>query len=112
MEGFHTTFSISEVSKKVNLPASTIRFYDKEGLIPFIEKRGSGYRIFKESDIEMLKIIDCLKQTEFVEWIKIVDEIFEERRIVVEKQIEELHATLEVIEHKRVYYENALREKQ
>ena len=116
-------FSISQVSKQLNLPASTIRFYDKEGLLPFIEKRESGYRIFKGPDIEMLQIIDCLKQTgmsikdikQFVEWIKIGDttledryHLFEERRIAVEKQIEELHMALAVIEQKRFYYEHAL----
>ncbi len=33
------SYSIGEVSKKLNIPASTIRYYDKEGLLPFIERK-------------------------------------------------------------------------
>ena len=71
-------FSISEVAKKMNLSVSTIRYYDKEGLLPFIERTESGYRIFSESDVKMLEIIKCLKHTgmsikdikAFSNWVK------------------------------------------
>ena len=39
---------------RLDVPASTLRFYDKEGLLPYIERRGSGYRIFSESDIQKI----------------------------------------------------------
>lgn len=46
-------YTIKEVSEIMKLPISTIRYYDKEGLLPFIERKASGYRIFTESDIQM-----------------------------------------------------------
>lgn len=42
------TYTIKQVSEMMSLPVSTIRYYDKMGLIPFLEKNESGYRIFKE----------------------------------------------------------------
>ena len=43
------TYTIKQVSEMMSLPVSTIRYYDKMGLIPFLEKNESGYRIFKEN---------------------------------------------------------------
>lgn len=53
------TYTIKQVSEMMSLPVSTIRYYDKMGLIPFLEKNESGYHIFKEKDISMLRIIEC-----------------------------------------------------
>ncbi|KJU72837.1 MerR family transcriptional regulator [Clostridium baratii] len=116
-------FSISEVAKKMNLSVSTIRYYDKEGLLPFIERTESGYRIFSESDVKMLEIIECLKHTgmsikdikAFSNWVKDGDysleqryEMFLERKKVVEAQIKELQKSLDLINHKCWYYKTAL----
>lgn len=116
-------FSISEVAKKMNLSVSTIRYYDKEGLLPFIERTDSGYRIFSESDVKMLEIIECLKHTgmsikdikAFSNWVKDGDysleqryEMFLERKKVVEAQIQELQKSLDLINHKCWYYKTAL----
>lgn len=116
-------FSISEVAKKMNLSVSTIRYYDKEGLLPFIERTDSGYRIFSESDVKMLEIIECLKHTgmsikdikSFSNWVKDGDysleqryEMFLERKKVVEAQIQELQKSLDLINHKCWYYKTAL----
>lgn len=70
------TYSISEVAKELNLTAYALRYYDKEGLMPFVERTSSGTRLFKESDIDALKIIECLKSTgmpikeikNFIDW--------------------------------------------
>ena len=56
-------YSISEVAQKLNLTVYTLRYYDKEGLMPFVERTPSGTRLFKESDIGALKVIECLKST-------------------------------------------------
>ena len=116
-------FSISEVAKKLNLSVSTIRYYDKEGLLPFIERTESGYRIFSESDMKMLEIIECLKHTgmsikdikAFSNWVKDGDysleqryEMFLERKKVVEAQIQELQKSLDLINHKCWYYKTAI----
>ncbi|PQP81383.1 MerR family transcriptional regulator [Paenibacillus sp. PCH8] len=117
------TYSISEVAKKLDLTVYTLRYYDKEGLMPFIERTTSGTRLFKDSDIDFLKIIQCLKMTgmpikdirDFIEWcsegdatLKQRSDMFNERKASVEAQMEELRKTMEVIEHKCDYYRMAL----
>jgi DNA-binding transcriptional MerR regulator len=46
-----------------DISAYTIRFYDKEGLLPFVSRNKSGNREFTESDLNLFKIIYCLKST-------------------------------------------------
>ncbi|GAK42630.1 MerR family transcriptional regulator [Paenibacillus urinalis] len=117
------TYTISEVAKELNLTPYTLRYYDKEGLLPFVERAAGGKRLFKESDMESLKIIECLKSTgmpikeikSFIDWCSDGDatlqqrhDMFIERRATVEAQMEELKKTMEVIEHKCLYYKTAL----
>ncbi|MDT2828576.1 MerR family transcriptional regulator [Enterococcus viikkiensis] len=58
-----TTYSIKEVADKFDLTISTIRYYDKKGLLPFVAKNKSGYREFTESDLNLIHTICCLKNT-------------------------------------------------
>jgi DNA-binding transcriptional MerR regulator len=51
------------VAKITGLSIFTIRFYDKEGLLPFVSRNKSGIRVFTESDIAQMKTICCLKNT-------------------------------------------------
>ena len=55
-------YTIGQVSKKFGLPISTLRYYDKEGLFPNMQ-RISGIRKFDEKEIEALRIIECLKKS-------------------------------------------------
>lgn len=57
------TFSIKEVAEKFALPISTIHFYDKKGLLPFVSKNKSGHRAFTPSDLSLIHTICCLKNT-------------------------------------------------
>jgi len=57
------TYSIKEVAEKTNLSIYTLRFYDKQGLLPFVSRNASGYRTFTEGDLHLLKTICCLKET-------------------------------------------------
>ena len=116
-------YTIKDASKMLGVPSSTIRYYDKEGLLPFMERLESGYRIFTEKDIATLRIIDCLKKTgmpikeirQFSDWLEQGDdslqqryEMFLERKRVVEAQIAELQEILNTITHKCWYYEAAI----
>ena len=56
------TYSISEIADKMGLSVHTLRFYDKEGLLPFVERSSGGIRMFQESDIEWLQVIGCMKK--------------------------------------------------
>lgn len=117
------TYSISEAAKELNVTAYTLRYYDKKGLMPFVERTASGQRLFKESDIAALKVIECLKSTgmqikeikTFIDWVTDGDntlqqrfDMFMERKAIVEKQMEELKQTMELVEHKCLYYKTAL----
>ncbi|AZB41412.1 MerR family transcriptional regulator [Bacillus sp. FJAT-42376] len=117
------TYSISEAAKELNLTVYTLRYYDKEGLLPFVERTASGTRLFKESDINALKVIECLKSTgmpikeikRFIDWCSDGDstlhqryDMFIERKAAVEAQMDELKKTMEVIEHKCFYYKTAM----
>lgn len=57
------TYSIKEVADYFQLPISTIRYYDKKGLLPFVSKNAAGYRVFSKSDFGFIKTICCLKNT-------------------------------------------------
>ncbi|PLR68653.1 MULTISPECIES: MerR family transcriptional regulator [Bacillaceae] len=117
------TYSIGEVAKELSLTVYTLRYYDKEGLMPFVDRTPSGTRVFKESDIEALKIIECLKSTgmpikeikAFIDWCTEGDstlkqryEMFIERKASVEAQMEELKKTMNLIDHKCWYYKTAI----
>lgn len=54
--------TIGEMSKKTNLPESTLRYYEKKKLL-IVERDGNGRRIYSESDIEWIKFIRRLKET-------------------------------------------------
>ena len=57
------TYAIKEVAEKTGLSIYTLRFYDKQGLLPFVSRDSSGYRAFTEGDLHLLKTICCLKNT-------------------------------------------------
>ncbi|KYG29575.1 MerR family transcriptional regulator [Alkalihalobacillus trypoxylicola] len=117
-------YLISEVAKKLDITIHTLRYYDKEGLLPFVERSQNGVRKFRESDVEAIKIIQCLKVTgmpikeikEFIAWslegdstLKERYNMFLERKAAVKAQLEELNRTMEVIHYKCEYFEKAVK---
>ena len=54
-------YTIGQVAEMFGLPISTLRYYDKQGLFPNME-RVSGIRKFSEAEIEALRVIECLKR--------------------------------------------------
>ena len=50
-------YSMKEVCEKMNLPASTIRYYDKQGMLPNMHRTESGYRRFSDADIRDRKSV-------------------------------------------------------
>lgn len=115
-------YTVGEMAKMLNVAPSALRFYDKQGLLPFVQRSDGGMRIFTEKDYEWLLIVDCLKKTgmqikdirAFIQMTIQGDETIEERlqlfynqREVVKQQMVELQETLNVIEYKCWYYETA-----
>ncbi|WP_287531012.1 MerR family transcriptional regulator [Veillonella sp.] len=57
------TYTVGEIAKKLNITPSALRYYDKEGLLPFVERSSGGIRIFCEEDMDWLELIECMKRT-------------------------------------------------
>ncbi|OPA81021.1 MerR family transcriptional regulator [Paenibacillus selenitireducens] len=81
-------YTISQVAQKTNLSIYTIRYYDKEGLLPFIT-RENGTRVFHEQDIDWIDLICCLKNTGMpIKEIRTFIEYCTDHDAVVEKGLE------------------------
>lgn len=119
-------YTVGEMAKVSGIPASTLRYYDKEGLLPFVERSSGGIRMFTDKDYEWLKVIECLKQSglSIKEIKKFIDmaikgdktslinrlTLFQSRRDAVKKQIEKMQETLNLLEFKCWYYEQAVQD--
>ena len=115
-------YTVGEMAKMLGIAPSTLRYYDKEGLLPFVERTKTGIRMFKPSDFEWLSIINCLKKTgmplkdirDFIyiamkgdETIEDRLELFMKQKAEVERQISELKKTLDLLNFKCWYYKTA-----
>ena len=115
-------YTIGEIAKKLNLASSTLRYYDKEGLLPFVERSSGGIRIFQESDLNTLEIIECLKESgmpiaeikTFIDLCMEGDATIEDRLAIIQRrydavleQQKKLQETLHLLEYKKWYYEQA-----
>ncbi len=115
-------YTVGEMANKIGVAPSTLRYYDQEGLLPFVERSSGGVRVFKDSDYEWLQVIGCLKKTGmqlkdiklFIEMAMQGDETIEPRLALITKQkaavqvqIAELEETLRTLEFKEWYYTTA-----
>ncbi|MDO4851087.1 MAG: MerR family transcriptional regulator [Actinomycetota bacterium] len=115
-------YTIGQVSKMFGLPVSTLRYYDKEGLFPAMERR-NGIRRFGEAELEALRVIECLKVSgleirdikRFMQWCTEGPEtylqrkeLFERRLAAVHEEIAQLQKTLAMLEFKCWYYDTAI----
>ncbi len=115
-------YTVGEIAKKLNIPPSTLRYYDKEGLLPFVERSNGGIRMFSDKDFESLSVIECLKKTgmsikdirQFMEWCAqggaTIPErlsMFRRQREQVLTQITQLQETVEILDYKEWYYKTA-----
>ena len=115
-------YTVGEMAKRLGVAPSTLRYYDKEGLLPFVERSSGGIRVFKDSDYEWLNVIGCLKKTgmplkyikSFIEMAMQGDETIELRlalivkqKMAVKERIAELEETLRTLDFKEWYYETA-----
>ncbi|MDE7283070.1 MAG: MerR family transcriptional regulator [Lachnospiraceae bacterium] len=116
-------YSIGEVAKATGISISTLRYYDREGMFPNMERSNGGIRVFSDTEIDTLKVIECLKSSgmpiksikEFLGWCQEGDITLEKRRKMfhirldeVEKQIEALQETKNMLKFKCWYYDTAV----
>lgn len=115
-------YTVGEMAKKLNVAPSTLRYYDKEGLLPFVERSSGGIRMFQDSDFEWLSIIECLKKTgmpikeikHFIDWCVEGDSTIDNRLALINRQretalqqLKQVQDTLDMLDYKRWYYETA-----
>jgi DNA-binding transcriptional MerR regulator len=117
-------YSISQVCKRTGFSADTLRFYEKSGLLPGVMRR-CGRRVYSESNLLAVKLIDCLKKTgmpiaEIAEFMRLTTKgdktvkkrlaMMRKREAAAKAQLAAIQASLAHIEFKVWYYETAAKE--
>lgn len=117
-------YTIGQVAEMFDLPISTLRYYDKQGLFPKM-KRESGIRKFSDNEIEALRVIECLKKSGleikdiklFMDWCMKGSSTYSNRydlilkqKKKVEDEICQLHIALDMLKYKCWYYSQALKD--
>ncbi|WP_026486035.1 MerR family transcriptional regulator [Caldanaerobius polysaccharolyticus] len=119
--------TIAEVSEKFGLSQDTIRYYERIGLIPHVNRNKSGIRDFTEEDCRWIEFIKCMRNAglpievliEYVALFQQGDETIEARKaLLIEqrnqliKRIEDMKKTLERLNYKIARYEQAIVERE
>lgn len=118
---------ITEVSKKFNLSQDTLRYYERIGLIPPVNRNNSGIRDYTEEDCNWIEFIKCMRGAGLpievlIEYVGLFQQgdatidsrkelLIEQRNILIEK-IEEMNRTLERLNYKIARYEDSMLEKE
>jgi DNA-binding transcriptional MerR regulator len=120
-------YTIQEAAKKVNLTTYTLRYYERAGILPSVERDAYGNRLFCDNDIEWINLIRCLRNTgmpiakikHYVDLYLKGDETISSRRQImfgqqqsIERKITELQGYLEVIRSKVEHYNILMGDKQ
>ena len=118
-----TAYTIKEFAQKVNLPPSTLRYYEKEGLLPSSKRLNNNHRIYNDSDIPWITIICCLRSTgmsvgdlkHYVDLCGQGDKTVQERKQIIlnqkqklEEQLQEVKKHLELINLKINLYDEII----
>jgi DNA-binding transcriptional MerR regulator len=114
---------IAEVSEQYGVTSDTLRYYERIGLIPPVNRNGSGIRDYNETDIKRVEFIKCMRHAGLpievlIEYVGLVQqgddtvparkEILMEQRDLLEARIRELQKTLDLLNYKINVYDNKL----
>lgn len=116
-------YTIKEVTEKYELSASTLRYYEKEGLLPKIKKNQSNQRIYNDSDLQWLDIIMCMRKTGMTiayikRYIELCQEgestinerykIFLKQKEILLQQKEQLEKNIDMVNYKINFYKEKI----
>ena len=116
--------TIAEVSKKYGLTADTLRYYERVGLIPKVNRNKNGIRNYTEQDCRNVEFIKCMRRAglpievliEYVTLLQQGDETVEARRdILIEqrkelvKKMKEIKTTIDRLDYKIDRYESLVK---
>ena len=112
--------TIAEVSKEFGLTADTLRYYERIGLLPAVNRNSSGNRDYTQEDCRWVQFIKCMRSAglsieTLIEYISLFQlgnatiairkELLIEQRKQIFDKIEELQGTLEYLDKKIDGYE-------
>jgi DNA-binding transcriptional MerR regulator len=115
--------TIAEVSKKYDLSADTLRYYERIGLLPSVNRNSSGNRDYSEEDCRWVHFIKCMRSAglsieiliEYVtlfqqgnETISVRKELLVEQRKQIMEKIGDLQNTLAYLDQKIDRYEDRM----
>ena len=118
---------ISEVSERSGISPDTLRYYERIGLIPPVNRNESGIRDYNEIDVKRVEFIKCMRSAglpidTLIEYYGLVqqgDQTIEARKEILKEQrerlvarMEEIQKTLDLVDHKIEVYENILLKKE
>ena len=100
------SYSIGEVANSTNIAISTLRYYDREGMFPNMQRTNGGIRIFSDKEVNTIKVIDCLKNSGmsikdiklFLDWCEDGDASLEKRRNMFYERLEEVEKQMEALQ--------------
>lgn len=116
------TWTVGQVGEMMGLPTTTLRFYEKEGLLPPVDRNAGGQRRYTLTHLETLRFVECMKAAglplrdirEIIELSQQGDstigrrlEIMRTQRDAMLAQLAELREHLQALEYKTWYYETA-----
>lgn len=116
-------YSIGEVSEQTGIAISTLRYYDKEGFFPAMNRTNGRIRRFSDTELSAIRVIECLKSSglsikdikRFMDWTTEGDatllqrrELFYQSLETVKEQLGELEQTMTMLKYKCWYYDTAL----
>lgn len=117
---------IAEVSEQYGISADTLRYYERVGLIPPVNRNDSGIRDYNELDLRRVEFIKCMRSAGLpvevlIEYVALVQrgdktiearkEILIEQRKLLAVRMQEMQKTLDILDHKIEAYENAVLKK-
>jgi DNA-binding transcriptional MerR regulator len=118
---------IAEVSEKYGLSVDTLRYYERVGLIPPVNRSDSGIRDYNELDLRRVDFIKCMRSAGLpveilIDYVALVqqgdktiearkDILIEQRKLLVDR-MNEMQKTLDILEHKIEVYEKAVLKKE
>ena len=114
---------IAEVSERYGLSSATLRYYERIGLLPPVNRAESGIRDYSELDTRRVEFVKRLRTAGLpievlIEYIALVqrgDDTISARKTLLQEQREllvarmnEMQKTLDVLDRKIAIYENVV----
>lgn len=114
---------ISEVSERCGISSDTLRYYERVGLIPPVDRDPGGIRKYSETDMKRIEFVKCMRRvdlpievlTEYFRLVQQGDETIDARKDILQTQRDQLQArmdemqdTLDLLNHKIRVYEDLI----